>query len=74
MEDKKLTPIKAIRQKCLDCCADSSLEVKLCEMTNCSLHRFRLGRNPNRTRVMSDAEKEAFRDRMARLREIRDAE
>lgn len=27
---KVLTPMKAIRAKCLDCCCGSSVEVKLC--------------------------------------------
>ena len=45
---KNLTPVKAIRQKCLDCCAGSPQEVKICHIKNCSLWMFRLGKNPNR--------------------------
>lgn len=41
------TPIQAIRQKCLECCCGSSVEVSLCEITDCSLHPFRFGKNPN---------------------------
>jgi len=44
---KHLTPIKAIRQKCLDCCCDSAKEVKECNIPNCSLYKFRMGKNPN---------------------------
>ena len=44
---KRLTPIKAIRAKCLDCCCDSVSEVRLCELTNCTLHPYRMGKNPN---------------------------
>lgn len=40
------TPIKAIRRKCLDCCCDSSQEVSLCPVHDCSLHPYRFGRRP----------------------------
>ena len=43
---KPLTPIKAIRAKCLDCCAGQRKEVHLCHLTDCSLHPYRLGRRP----------------------------
>ncbi len=46
--EKILTPMKAIRAKCLDCCGGSSNEVKLCTAVNCSLHPYRDGHNPNR--------------------------
>ena len=45
---KPLTPIKAIRKKCLDCSGWKPAEVRLCEMTDCPLYRFRMGKNPNR--------------------------
>lgn len=51
-------PMKAIRLKCLDCCCDSSNEVKLCTSVNCSLYPFRLGKNPFRKkRVLTEEEK-----------------
>lgn len=42
-----MTPVKAIRTKCLDCCAGQAAEVRLCPCTSCSLYPFRLGKNPN---------------------------
>ena len=42
-----LTPIKAIRAKCLDCCAGSYKEVSLCTARNCSLYPYRFGKRPN---------------------------
>lgn len=45
---KSLTPLKAIRKNCLDCSGGSSNEVKICKIEDCSLHRFRFGKNPNR--------------------------
>ena len=46
--EKSVTPVRAIRAKCLDCCAGSAHEVKLCPIPSCSLYPFRLGKNPNR--------------------------
>ena len=48
MEEKRLTPIKAIRAKCLDCCCGQADEVKLCPCVNCSLWVYRFGHNPKR--------------------------
>lgn len=42
------TPIKAIRAKCLDCCCDSFLEVRLCSVTECPLFPYRLGHRPKK--------------------------
>lgn len=38
------TPLKAIRAKCLDCCAGSSQEIRLCPAERCPLHPLRLGK------------------------------
>jgi hypothetical protein len=35
---------KAIRLKCLDCCAYQQAEVRKCPAVNCPLWRFRMGR------------------------------
>jgi len=45
---KNLTPVKAIRSKCLDCSAGQLSEVRKCEINECSLFPFRMGKNPNR--------------------------
>ena len=41
-----LTPIKAIRARCLDCCCGSAKEVELCHIPDCSLYPYRFGKNP----------------------------
>jgi len=46
-----MTPMKAIRLKCLDCCCGSSYEVAKCDITRCSLHIYRFGHNPRRRGV-----------------------
>lgn len=43
-----MTPLKAIRLKCLDCSDMSYREVEKCEFTECPLYPFRFGKNPNR--------------------------
>lgn len=44
--NKTITPMKAIRDKCVDCCGGVLIEVKACGALNCSLWRFRLGLHP----------------------------
>lgn len=56
-----LTPIKAIRAKCLDCCCGSVREVSLCPCADCSLHPFRFGKNPNLQRDPTPAQLEALK-------------
>ncbi len=41
-----LTPMKAIRAKCLDCSAGSAKEVKLCGVSGCPLWPYRHGKRP----------------------------
>ena len=43
---KVLTPIKAIRAKCLDCCCGQKKEVKLCPSTSCPIYPYRMGHRP----------------------------
>ena len=45
---KVLTPIKAIREKCLDCSGGSYREVRLCPVQNCALHPYRMGKRPTK--------------------------
>ena len=43
----KLTPIKAMRKKCLDCTADSYKEVRECHIISCPLWLYRKGTRPD---------------------------
>lgn len=43
-----MTPMKAIRAKCLDCCCGSFHEVRLCTAEKCPLFPYRFGKRPNR--------------------------
>ena len=42
----RLTPMKVIRLKCLDCCAGQVAEVRRCGLENCPLHPYRFGKRP----------------------------
>lgn len=70
-EDQKiLTPLRSIRAKCIDCSAGSMKEVRECVMLDCPLYPYRLGKSPNRKpRILTDEEREALRQRMAKMRE-----
>lgn len=54
----KLTPIKAIRKKCLGCCCGQVVEVRLCNITACPLHGYRMGRRPKTEDADSQQEDE----------------
>ena len=61
-ESSIASPVKAIRAKCLDCCAGSVVEVRECPVAGCPLHPYRMGRNPFRQKRKLSA------DQIARLR------
>lgn len=46
IERKKITPMRAIRAKCLDCSGGYSNEVASCPITDCPLYSYRDGHNP----------------------------
>lgn len=43
---KKLTPMKAIRAKCIECSGGSAYEVRLCPIKKCPLYPYRSGHRP----------------------------
>lgn len=47
-EAKILTPIKAIRAKCMDCSNNQYLEIKECPVIKCSLYPYRHGKRPKK--------------------------
>lgn len=65
----KTNPVKAIREKCIDCCCGSASEVKECSCTKCPIYPFRLGKNPFRQkREMSEEQKKVVGDRLREAR------
>lgn len=62
----------ALRAKCLDCCAGSVAEVRRCALIDCALWPFRMGTDPWREpRVLSEEQRVAGAERLARAREAR---
>lgn len=47
-KDNFKSPLKAIREKCLDCSVYQKGEVLNCTVYDCAIYPFRLGKNPNR--------------------------
>lgn len=69
---KILSPMKAIRANCLDCCGGSEAEVRRCHINTCPLHPFRFGKNPfnkRGKRNYTEEEKKAIGDRLKKARE-----
>jgi hypothetical protein len=59
MEHEPMSPMEAIRAKCLDCCAGSADEVRKCVAMTCPSWPYRMGKNP--WRDVSEAQREAGR-------------
>ena len=51
---KPLTPLKAIRARCMDCCGGSRSEVRKCVAHDCASWPFRMGKNPFAMRSRCD--------------------
>ena len=66
---KHLTPIEAIRAKCLDCMVGSVIEVRRCAMKDCPNWSYRLGTNPwIAKRELSDEQRAAAAERFKQVR------
>ena len=51
-----LTPIKAIRAKCIDCSCGSLREVRECHMKDCTLWPYRMGKRPKNDKYIDNNE------------------
>ena len=69
MIEYKTNPIKAIREKCLDCCCGCASEVKECTIEECPIYPYRFGKNPFRQkREMTEEERKELGDRLREAR------
>ena len=65
MKMEKITsPLKAIRCFCIECMGGQVREVKDCTAPNCPLYAFRMGKNPYRSRELTDEERQAIAERL----------
>ena len=62
--EKITSPLKAIRCFCVECMGGQVLEVKDCTAPNCPLYAFRMGKNPYRSRELTDEERQAIAERL----------
>ena len=51
-----VSPMQAIRRRCLDCSGHQLAEVKLCEAVTCPLWPFRAGRHPYTRKGLQQAD------------------
>src|SRR4051794_36517045 len=64
---KQMSPLEAIRLKCLDCCCYQRSEVRLCEAIGCPLWPFRAGKHPYTKRSLQEADFGATCDEVIHL-------
>lgn len=64
-----MTPLQAIKQWCYECSGENRAEVDRCSKPTCPLYPYRKGHNPPNGRVMTDEQREAARERLAKARE-----
>ena len=65
-DNKKVSPLKVIRLKCLECTNFQEGEVRHCEIDDCILHAFRAGKNPVK-QVISEERRKAMSERMKKI-------
>lgn len=61
--------LRAIRLKCYDCSSYQLSEVKNCNITNCPLYPFRLGKNPFRKRELTDEQRQKIGERLNKTKQ-----
>lgn len=49
-----LTPIKAMRAKCMDCSCGMAKEVKMCPIKDCPLWPYRMGKRPKNEKYIDE--------------------
>lgn len=54
--NKYLTPLQAIRKKCLDCCGGAYGVIRDCPIRTCTLYPYRLGKLPKESMNPEDSE------------------
>lgn len=64
---RAISPMKALRLRCLDCCAGSDTEVRKCTARKCPSWPFRMGTSPWRAFKLTTAQRENLQ-KLAKLR------
>jgi hypothetical protein len=69
---KQTTPLKAIKEKCIDCMCGQVNEIKICPITDCSLYPYRMGKGNKRE--MTDEQRQALSERARRNFHAKDSQ
>lgn len=67
---RKLTPLRAIRMKCLDCCIGQIGEVRACPAVTCPLHEYRFGHVPDEMPEYDDGKPEPTEEQKQQWQEM----
>ena len=51
---QRMSPLRALRLRCIDCSGDSAAEVRLCTAVTCPAWPFRMGKSPWRSPVTEE--------------------
>lgn len=65
--EERMSPLKSIRKYCLQCCCESSNEVKLCPSVKCPLYAYRFG-TTGRTKTLTDEQRQEIGDRLRKCK------
>ena len=71
-EEKNMTPVKAIKAKCLDCCCGDRGEVKECPVKDCPLWQYRKWQQTTSLIILTSSARLLLRDlqRLGKRRRI----
>lgn len=61
--ERALTPIKAIRAKCMDCTCNQPKEIRECSITSCALWPYRMGKRPSKQQLEEEPSQETCEPR-----------
>lgn len=71
MKEQPKNPMAAIRAKCLDCTCGAVSRIKNCEVKDCPIWEYRMGKNPYRSRTMTEEQRKAAGERLKKAREMK---
>lgn len=67
---KNKSPLKSIKQYCFECSGDNKAEVRNCELKDCPLYKYRMGKTGYHKEFTTE-QKLAFAERIKALRKVK---
>jgi hypothetical protein len=65
------SPLRAVREMCLQCVDGNNADVKTCSDYSCPLYPFRFGKNPFHSRKLTKEQRKASLERLKKAREAK---